>query len=149
MADSTRSQVISAFVSAVDGSTEVKTASEEHQTWWNLPVHSFPYVWCHDLDTDVEQVAFSSTSLMDKEATLRMMATGFVQDMKGSVTRIAKKRTDMLSGIEKSVMSSTALKAIVISVDPVRIATDDDTVDNFGIGNIEFRVVYHYNHLVP
>ena len=146
MSTSSRTNVINSIVSAVQASTGVKTCTRDEITWWQLPEYKFPFVWVRDRETSIEQVAFASTSLMYKEAAMQVTATCFVFDRAG---KTETKRGAVLAAVEKAVAQSTALRALIVSIDPVRIVTDNETLENYSIGTVEFRVVYHYNHLAP
>lgn len=147
MADSKRKQVIDAFVTAVDGISSVRTAQTLFKAWWDLKPHEFDCVIVRDGETEISEIAFPSTSEIDQEAMVRIECIGIVHDM--NPENVAKKRTDLISNIESTILSSTGIGAVTDAVYAREIDTDDEQLESFGIFSFGFDVRYFYNHLSP
>ena len=143
---SSRSTVIDAIVTALEGVSDIKTVTREYISWWDSPAHKFPVVIVRDLNTALDRHAFLDSSANDMEAVIEIACTGVVHDMNNVV---AAKRDALIEDIEQTLVGNATLEGLTINVEPKRIETDNGDLDNYSIFDVVFDVDYLYNHASP
>ena len=143
---SKRKQVLDAVVAACAGITGVKSATQEYETWWQMNAHDFPRIIVRDTETELEPWSFQSSAGNDMLADMEVVVSGFVHDMHNN---LATKRTDLIQDIEQTLIADSSLDALIFSIWPVRIETDNQGIDNYSIFDVVFRIQYLYNHASP
>lgn len=146
MSESKRKQVLDAIVTALEGISSVKTVTQNYKDTWDNAPHKFPIVIVQDETTEIERFAFLSSSGYDMRAEIEVSCTCYVHDMNNS---LATKRTELASLVESTLVADTALAALVFNIEPVRIETDNGSIDNYSIFDVVFKVEYLYNHASP
>jgi hypothetical protein len=142
---SSRYTVLNTITAALKNSTGILNAEQDLVNWWELP-QKCPHVTVMDEETEREWAAFPSTSADDMMATMTVTVRGYVHDR---ANKMATKRTNLIADIEKTMLSSTAINAVVEGVYPGEVRTDDGTILNYSVTDSDFNVVYFYNHLSP
>ena len=152
MADSTRTQIMSAVSSAlsdiVSGSaynTTVTYVGDYIKAYNEVPLSSFPAVFPIDADERKEHQAFSGA--YDMAADLTVIVTSMLYNRTG-VTATA--RGDLLRDIEKALVTASQISAIttVWNVECVKVATDMGTLPMYSIHDQEFHFHYSYQSTV-
>ena len=148
MANSTRSLVMSAIVTSLEGiATSAYITSTLALVSESLPEHigaidmkNLPAVFPIDGDEDYESSSIGSGT-NDIEARLQVVVTCVVFD-KDNSTRQA--RTDLIRDVTKALLNDSALDALINYIEPVRTTTDQGIVQNYSIWDQEFVVNYEY-----
>jgi len=146
MSDSKRKQVLDAIVDSLEGISGVKLVTQNYRGPLDNSPHKFPIIIVQDETTGIERLAYLDATAVDMKAELEVSCTCFVHDMHNDT---ASKRTELASSVESTLVSDTTLAALVINVEPIRIETDNGSLDNYSIFDVVFRVEYLYNHLSP
>lgn len=153
MANSIRQQIMVAVVSSLSNiseyngyQTDVEFVSENMKHFTELGTDKFPAVFPIDTDETKESFTFRpDTSALDMKSTLTVLVTSYLFSRTG-VTSTA--RGDLLRDIEKAMMNATAMTTItnVLDIRPMKVTTDQGTVENYSIHDQEFQIDYLYNH---
>ena len=153
MANSVRQNIMVAVVSSLTNiasgstyATDVKFVSENIKHWAEVDNSKFPAVFPIDTDETKESFTFRPDgTAYDMKSTLTILVTSYLYSRTG-VTSTA--RGNLLRDIEKAMMNATAMTTIanVIDIRPMRVTTDQGTLDNYSIHDQEFAIDYLYNH---
>lgn len=153
MANSTRQDIMIAVLSALSNITtargyqsSVKTCTESIKHWQEVGQDNFPALFPIDSDEAKEPFTFRDTSAQDMKSTLTIVVTSYLYSRTG-VT--ASARCDLLRDIECAMLNATAMTTItnVLDIRPVRVTTDQGTIENYSIHDSEFAIDYTYNHV--
>ena len=126
--------------------TDVKFVSENIKHFSELGTDMFPAIFPIDTNEDKESFTFRpNTTGGDMKSTLTVLVTSYLFSRTG-VTVAA--RSNLLRDIEKAMMNATAMTTIssIVDIRPVRVTTDQGTVENYSIHDQEFAIDYVYNH---
>ena len=152
MASSIRQNIMTAVVSALANITtargyqsSVKTCTESIKHWQEVGADQFPALFPIDSDEAKESFTFRGASAQDMKSTLTIVATSYLYSRTGVTSGT---RCDLLRDIEKAMMNATAMTTIsnVLDIRPVRVVTDQGTIENYSIHDSEFAIDYTYNH---
>ncbi len=151
MADSIRAQVMTAVLSALTGITtargyqsSVVTVSENIRHWTACNPNEMPAIFPIDTGEDKDYASFG-TSSRDMRSRLSVVITSYLYKL-GGVT--AGTRSDLLRDVEKAMVNSTAMTTVnnVLFIRPIRVTTDQGTIDNYSIHDQEFQIEFLYSH---
>ena len=153
MANSVRQQVMVAVVSSLTNITSGATyvtnvafVSENIKHFAELGTDKFPAIFPIDTDETKEAFTFGpNTSALDMKSTLTVLVTSYLYSRTGVTVQA---RSDLLRDIEKAMMNATAITTItnIIDIRPMKVTTDQGTVENYSIHDQEFQIDYLYNH---
>jgi hypothetical protein len=153
MANSIRQQIMVAVVSSLTNvstdngyQTDVKFVSENMKHFSELDNNKFPALF--PIDTDEAKEAFTfreSATAQDMKSTLTVLVTSYLFSRTGVTVQA---RSDLLRDIEKAMMNATAMTTIsnVIDIRPMKVTTDQGTIENYSVHDQEFQIDYTYNH---
>ena len=153
MANSVRQQVMVAVVSSLTNITSSATyvtnvafVSENIKHFAELGTDKFPAIF--PIDTDETKEAFTfrpDSSALDMKSTLTVLVTSYLFSRTGVTVQA---RSDLLRDIEKAIMNATAMTTItnIIDIRPMKVTTDQGTIENYSIHDQEFQIDYLYNH---
>lgn len=143
---STRKTILDAVVSGLNKSTSINYVTQDVEPWWEWKDGRFPGVTIIDAETEINRLAYESTSADDMEARMTIQCRGFVKDRRNI---LAVKRTNLISEIESTLKTSTDISDATADVFVTNIDTDKGMVDNFSVCEVTAEVLYFYNHLSP
>jgi hypothetical protein len=144
---STRGNVLGAIVTGLNASTGINYASQDLDAWNSLEPGKYPAVFVIPQETDIERIAYPATSTkQDMEAQLHFIARGIVNDPGGV---ISTPRRNLIQAIEKSLDTSTAIRAYVSDMLIEGINEDAGQQDNYAIVEVRAAARYFYNHRTP
>ncbi len=126
--------------------SSVKTVSENLVPYSNMGESNTPALYPIDTNEVKEEWTFPRTATAtDMKATLTVLITSYLFT-RGGVT--ASSRCDLLKDIEKAMVNSTAMTLVtnLIDIRPMRVVTDQGTIENYSIHDQEFELDYVYNH---
>lgn len=143
----TRDDIIDAAVAALEASTGVVTVTRNLENVWTWDASKFPVATVMERGTDIVSLAYPTTSTgsEDMQATMRLLVRGYVWD---KANQVADKRTSLISDIETALVSASTLGGLA-AVYPVSVTIDDGVIENYGVSDSEFRVMYFYHHAKP
>ena len=153
MANSIRQQIMVAVVSSLTNvstdngyETDVKFVSENMKHFSELDNNKFPALF--PIDTDEAKEAFTfreSTTAQDMKSTLTVLVTSYLFSRTGVTVQA---RSDLLRDIEKALMNATAMTTIsnIVDIRPMKVTTDQGTIENYSVHDQEFQIDYTYNH---
>lgn len=147
MADPVREQIFDAIVTDLGASTGINKVTRSLTSFWDWQISDFPGVSLIPGEAEISRIAVDSTvsTWMDREGKQALTVRGYVQDMGGS---IENKLADLIKAIAVVVETSTTIKAKTLDV---KYMGNDVTenVENYGICDVKFDIIYHFNHLLP
>ncbi len=149
---STRGDIMIGVVSALTGITtargytsSVLTVSENIRHYSEMGDGEMPALFPIDTNEQKSSLTFRGASAQDMKSTLTILVTSYLF-ARGGVT--ASSRSAILKDVEKAMVNATAMTAVagVLEIRPVRVTTDQGTVENYSIHDSEFEIDYTYNH---
>lgn len=153
MANSIRQTVMIAVVSSLTNITSSATyvtnvayVSENMKSFSELGQDKFPAIFPIDTNEDKDAFTFRGISgAQDMKSTLTVLVTSYLYSRTGVTVQA---RSDILRDIEKAIMNATAMVSIssIIDIRPVKVTTDQGTIENYSIHDQEFAIDYLYNH---
>ena len=153
MANSVRQQIMVAVVSSLTNittdngyQTDVEFVSENIKHFSELGTDKFPAIFPIDTDETKESFTFrESTSAQDMKSTLTVLVTSYLYSRTGVTVQA---RSDLLRDIEKALMNATAMTTIsnIYDIRPMKVTTDQGTIENYSVHDQEFAIDYTYNH---
>jgi hypothetical protein len=126
--------------------TDVEFVSENMKHFSELGTDKFPAVFPIDTNEQKESFTFRpDTACGDMKSTLTILVTSYLFSRTGVAVQ---DRCDLLRDIEKALMNATAMTTIsnIIDIRPVRVTTDQGTIENYSVHDQEFAIDYVYNH---
>jgi len=147
VADSTRSQIVDAVLSALSVVSSL-WISETLQHWEETPKSHYPiaaYVTDHNEDWTAFSL-FSGDPSSDVQSTLFFTVTCYCYRVDNDGTVLRKLRTDLIRDISAALEGGTTLMSLVQDLRPMRVVSDQGVLKNFSIFDYEFEVDYLYAH---
>lgn len=150
MANSVRQNVMIGVVSALTGITtargyqsSVGTVSENIQGYTEVKPNEFPALFPIDTGEAKEEFTFPGTASNNMQSRLTVLVTSYLF-ARGGVS--SGTRCDLLRDIEKAMLNATAITTVsgILDIRPIRVTTDQGTLDNYSIHDQEFEVWYTY-----
>ena len=149
MANSVRHQIMDAVTDALEGikiadgyQSDVRKVSENFEGHQQIAMRELPAVF--PLDTNetkiVDAIGIGATD--DSVSELTVNCTCVVFD-RTNTTRL--KRTNLLRDVEKALRNDTSLAALIVSIVPDEVTTDQGTVVNYSIWDQSFIITYSYS----
>lgn len=125
--------------------TDVKHVSENMKSFTELDNDKFPAVFPIDTNEEKESFTFRTSTAQDMKSTLTVLVTSYLYSRTGVTVQA---RSDLLRDIEKAMMNATAMTTIssITDIRPVRVTTDQGTIENYSVHDQEFAIDYVYNH---
>lgn len=153
MANSVRQQIMVAVVSSLTNistdngyQTDVRFVSENIKHFSELDNNKFPALFPIDTDEVKESFTFrESTTAQDMKSTLTVLVTSYLYSRTGVTVQA---RSDLLRDIEKAMMNATAMTTLsnIFDIRPMKVTTDQGTIENYSVHDQEFQIDYTYNH---
>jgi len=152
MANSVRQQIMVAVVSSLTNittdngyETDVEFVSENMKHFSELGTDKFPAAFPIDTDELKESFTFRGSSAQDMKSTLTVLVTSYLYSRTGVTVQA---RSDLLRDIEKAMMNATAMTTLsnIFDIRPMRVTTDQGTIENYSVHDQEFAIDYTYNH---
>jgi hypothetical protein len=152
MANSIRQQIMVAVVSSLTNITSSATyvtnmafVSENMKHFSELGNDKFPAAFPIDTDEAKEAFTFRTSTAQDMKSTLTVLVTSYLFSRTGVTVQA---RSDLLRDIEKAMMNATAMTTIsnVVDIRPMKVTTDQGTIENYSVHDQEFQIDYTYNH---
>jgi hypothetical protein len=152
MANSIRQQIMVAVVSSLTNITSSATyvtnvafVSENMKHFSELGTDKFPALFPIDTDETKEAFTFRTTTAQDMKSTLTVLVTSYLFSRTGVTVQA---RSDLLRDVEKAVMNATAMTTManIVDIRPMKVTTDQGTIENYSVHDQEFQVDYTYNH---
>lgn len=144
--NSKRYQISNAFLNAISTSTIINFATNKMNMWTDYDISKFPLCIITDEETSISKLAFDSTTLEDRECKLGLLVRGVVHDINNDYDL---KVTDLIREVDKKIYASTTLKSLIKDVMMEKVETNNGALDNFGIADMHYSIIYHFNHLAP
>lgn len=125
--------------------TNVAFVSENMKHFAELGPEKFPALFPIDTDEQRESFTFRGASALDMKSTLTVLVTSYLFSRTGVTVQA---RSDLLRDVEKAMMNATAMTTMsnILDIRPVRVTTDQGTIENYSIHDQEFAIDYLYNH---
>jgi hypothetical protein len=125
--------------------TDVKFVSENMKHFSELDNNKFPALFPIDTDEAKEAFTFRGSTAQDMKSTLTVLVTSYLFSRTGVTVQA---RSDLLRDIEKAMMNATAMTTIsnVVDIRPMKVTTDQGTIENYSVHDQEFQIDYTYNH---
>ena len=149
MANSIRHQIMDAVIAALNAITAgatynstVKYVSEAFEGYQEIDIKNLPAVFPIDTDETRSPGAIGAGGADDTESELKIVCTCMVYNPRNT-TRQA--RTDLMRDVEKALVNDTSLAALISSIEPSEVTTDQGTIPNYSIWDQTFIITYYYN----
>ena len=125
--------------------TDVEFVSENIKHFAELDNDKFPALFPIDTDETKEAFTYRGTSAQDMKSTLTVLVTSYLYSRTGVTVQA---RSDLLRDVEKAMMNATAMTTIsnIVDIRPMKVTTDQGTIENYSIHDQEFQIDYTYNH---
>ena len=149
MANSIRHQIMDAVVTALEGirivdgyESDVRYVSENWEGHQQIDMKKLPALFPIDTNETkvVDAIGIGATD--DSVSELTVNVTGVVFD-RTNTTRL--KRTNLLRDVEKALRNDTSLAALIVSIVPDEVTTDQGTIPNYSIWDQSFIITYSYS----
>lgn len=125
--------------------TDIKFVSENMKHFSELGQDKFPALFPIDTDEQKESFTFRGSTALDMKSTLTILVTSYLFSRTGVTVQA---RSDLLRDVEKAIMNATAMTTMsgILDIRPIRVTTDQGTIENYSIHDQEFAIDYLYNH---
>lgn len=125
--------------------TNVAFVSENMKHFSELGNDKFPALFPIDTDEQKEAFTFRGSAAQDMKSTLTVLVTSYLFSRTGVTVQA---RSDLLRDVEKAMMNATAMTTManIVDIRPMKVTTDQGTIENYSIHDQEFQIDYTYNH---
>tara|TARA_R100000808_G_scaffold502_2_gene2574 strand:- start:23172 stop:23615 length:444 start_codon:yes stop_codon:yes gene_type:complete len=146
---STKKTVITAIETALKTISGIGDVVQVAEGFTQVDPDEFPNLYIKDEITERERIAFpasSNTNINDMQALLSLEIRGRVFSI---TDELVAPLDSLLENVEKTLVSSTGVSAVVKDIYPVSDVSDEGVQDNFASMSQMYEVQYFYNHANP
>lgn len=146
---STKKTVLTAIETALKTISGIGDVVQVAEGFTQVDPDEFPNLYIKDEITERERIAFpasSNTHINDMQALLSLEIRGRVFSI---TDELVAPLDSLLENVEKTLVSSTGVSAVVKDIYPVSDISDEGVQDNFASMSQMYEVQYFYNHANP
>lgn len=146
---STKKTVITAVETALKTISGIGDVVQVAEGFTQVDPDEFPNLYIKDEVTERERIAFpasTASNINDMQALLSLEIRGRVFSI---TDELVAPLDSLLENVEKTLVSSTGVSAVVKDIYPVSDVSDEGVQDNFASMSQMYEVQYFYNHANP
>ena len=146
---SKKKTVLTAIETALKTISGIGAVVQVSEAFTQVEPDEFPILYIKDEITERDRIAFpasSNTNINDMQAILTVEVRGRVFSI---TDELVTPLDNLLENVEKTLISSTGVSAVVQDIYPVTDVSDEGVQDNFASMSQTFEVLYFYNHANP
>ena len=146
---SKKKTVVTAIETALKTISGIGAVVQVSEAFTQVEPDEFPILYIKDEVTERDRIAFpasDNTNINDMQAILTVEVRGRVFSI---TDELVTPLDNLLENVEKTLISSTGVSAVVQDIYPVTDVSDEGVQDNFASMSQTFEVSYFYNHANP